>query len=203
LSRLRDMLGRALERTATLWPDVVHAERWVHEAATILANDDRARARTVKRRYRNWIRHLEQEIAQAGLSSALRAAAAHFVKVTRSYGADLFHCYGMADLPRTNNALEQAFGSLRYHERRASGRKVASPSLVLSGCVRMSAALFTRTHDVTLEMLAAVPHGSWRVTRAELKRRRQARCLRYRFRKNPAGYLAGLEDACGGLSLPS
>lgn len=196
------MLGRALERTATLWPDVVQAERWVHEAAAILANHDMARARIVKRRYQNWIRRLEREIAHAGLSSALREAATHFVKVTCSYGSDLFHCYGIADLPRTNNALEQAFGSLRYHERRASGRKVASPSLVLSGCVRMSAALYTRTHSVTLEMLAAVPHGSWSLTRAELERRRQARCLRYRFRKNPDGYLAGLEEACDKLSLP-
>lgn len=36
-----------------------------------------------------------------------------------SYGANLFHCYQIADLPRTNNALKQVFGSLRYHERRA------------------------------------------------------------------------------------
>jgi hypothetical protein len=201
--RLRDMLGRALERTQTLWPDVAQAERWVHEAAAILANDDRARTRTVTQRYRNWIRHLEQDIVQPDLSSALREAATHFIKVTRSYGSDLFHCYAIAGLPRTNNALEQAFGSLRYHERRASGRKVASPSLVQSGCVRMSAALYTRTHVVTLQMLAAVPHGSWSLTRAELEQRRHARCLRYRFRKNPKDYLAGLEEACGELSLPS
>ena len=196
------MLGRALERTATLWPDVVQAEHWVHEAAAILANNDSARARTVKRRYQRWIRRLEQAIGQAALSNPLREAASHFVKVTCSYAPDLFHCYRIADLPRTNNALEQAFGSLRYHERRASGRKVASPSLVLSGCVRMSAALYTRTHSVTLEMLAAVPHDSWRKTRTELERRRQARCLRYRFRKNPKDYLAGLEEACDELSLP-
>lgn len=196
------MLGRALERTAKLWPDVVQAERWVHEAGAILANHDMARAWTVKRRYWKWIRHLERAIGQDGLTSALREAASHFVKVTRSYGSDLFHCYRIAGLPRTNNALEQAFGSLRYHERRASGRKVASPSLVLSGCVRMSAALYTRTQSVTLEMLAAVPHDSWRATRAELERRRQARCLRYRFRKNPKDYLAGLEETCDELSLP-
>jgi hypothetical protein len=197
------MLGRALERTAKLWPDVVQAERWVHDAAVILANNDMARAWTVKRRYWKWIRQLERAIDQDGLSSALRQAVSHFVKVTRSYGSDLFHCYRTPGLPRTNNALEKAFGSLRYHERRASGRKVASPSLVLSGSVRMSAALYTRTHGVTLGMLAAVPHDSWRATRAELERRRQARCLRYRFRKNPKNYLAGLEKTCAELSLPS
>jgi len=133
----------------------------------------------------------------------MREAAAHFVKVTRSYGNDLFHCYRIAGLPRTNNALEQTFGSLRYHERRASGRKVASPSLVLNGCVRMATAEATRTRTVTRDMLAAVPHARWRATRAELERRRQARCQRFRFRKHPKEYLSELEDACGKLIVPS
>lgn len=137
------------------------------------------------------------------MSAPLCAAAAHFIKVTRSYGKDLFHCYRVADLPRTNNALEQAFGSLRYHERRASGRKVASPSLVLNGCVRMATAVATRTRAVTRDMLASVPHVKWRATRAELERRRQARCLRFRFRKHPMEYLAGLEEACDKLIVPS
>ena len=52
-----------------------------------------------------------------------------------------YRCYDVADLPRTNNALEQAFGSHRYHERRASGRKGASPALVLRGGARLLARL--------------------------------------------------------------
>jgi hypothetical protein len=196
------MLGRALDRTAPLWPNVEQGARWVQQAAAILANDDGARARAVRRRYQRWIDKLEQDSQRPDLSSTLRQAASHFIKVSRSYGQDLFHCYRIPHLPRTDNALEQAFGSLRYHERRASGRKVASPSLVLNGCVRMSSALFTRTHPVTLEMLAAVPHDDWRAARAELEQRRHARCLRYRFRKNPAAYLAELEDRAFKLSLP-
>lgn len=116
--------------------------------------------------------------------------------MSASYGRDLFHCYRIAELPRTNNALEQAFGSPRYHERRASGRKVASPSLVLSGSVRMPAFLFTRTWKLTLDMLAAVSQVRWCETRADLERRRQARCQRHCFRKNPGHYLAGLEKLC-------
>jgi len=34
-------------------------------------------------------------------------------------------CYETADLPRTNNDLEHAFGSRRDHERRARGRRRA------------------------------------------------------------------------------
>src|SRR5918992_794130 len=75
---------------------------------------------------------------------SLAEAVDHFLKVTRSYWPGLFHCYAVADLPRTNNDLEQLFGAHRYHERRSSGRKVASPGLVVRGAVRVPAALATR-----------------------------------------------------------
>ena len=197
------MLHRALARTASLWPDVELGASWVRDASAILANADGAPADVVAGRYQQWIGQLDQSSHDPVLSDALREAALHFIRVTRGYGLDLFHCYRIADLPRTNNALEQAFGSLRYHERRASGRKVASPSLVLNGCIRMASAIFTRTRTVTKDMLAAVPHAQWRDARAQLERRRRARCLRYRFRKNPAAYLAGLEMAGDKLNVPS
>lgn len=56
-------------------------------------------------------------------AGTLAAAVDHFRKVARSYRSGLFHCYAVPDLPRTNNDLEQMFGSQRYHERRATGRK--------------------------------------------------------------------------------
>jgi hypothetical protein len=197
------MLDRALERTATLWPDVERGASWVYRASSILANTEELPADLVAKRYEDWTNRLEQESGDASMSKALREAASHFIRVTRGYGPDLFHCYRIPGLPRTNNALEQAFGSLRYHERRASGRKVASPSLVLSGCVRMAAAVFTRTRTVTQDMLAAVSHASWYRERAALEQRRQSRCLRFRFRKNPTDYLKKLESACDKLNVPS
>lgn len=186
-----------------MWPDVELGASWVQGASSILANVDELPAEVVAERYQHWTSRLAQASGDASLSGLLSEAAAHFVKVTSGYGPDLFHCYRIPGLPRTNNALEHAFGSLRYHERRASGRKVASPSLVLSGCVRMAAAIFTRTSTVTRDMLAAVPHASWHGERAALERRRQSRCLRFRFRKNPCAYLAQLETACDKLSVPS
>ena len=60
---------------------------------------------------------------------------AHFLKVTRSYWPGLFHSHEVEGLPRTNNELEQFFGSYRYHERRCSGRKVACPGTVVRGSV--------------------------------------------------------------------
>ena len=54
-------------------------------------------------------------------------------KVTARWWPGLFERYSSADIPRTNNDLEHLFGSHRYHERRASGRKEASPGLVVMG----------------------------------------------------------------------
>jgi len=153
----------------------------------------------VQRRYEKWLLELEQ----SDVSEALHKSAQHFLRVTRSYGEGLFHCYRITGLPRTNNALEQTFGRVRYHERRASGRKVASPSLVTDGSARVPASLYTRAAPVTVQMLASVPHERWRSRRVELERQHKARRQRCRFRKHPERYLAQLEQGIDKLTLPS
>src|SRR5205807_2655409 len=85
---------------------------------------------------------VEKRLAQQGQSQQAQRLE-HFVKVSTSYEPGLFHCYDVKDLPRTNNELEQFFGSYRHHERRISGRKVASASLVVRGAVRVVAAVAT------------------------------------------------------------
>ena len=117
----------------------------------------------------------------------------HFLKVSRSYWPGLFACYGTPELPRTNNDLEQAFGSHRYHERRATGRKGASPGLVLRGAARLVAGLATRAGAGTVADLAAADGERWQQLRAEMELRRQRRVERRRFRRDPDGYLKDLE----------
>src|SRR5947209_18765745 len=126
--------------------------------------------------------------ARAGELSGARD---HFRKVTRSYWSGLFHCYDVADLPRTNNDLEQFFGSHRYHERRAGGRKGASPSLVLRGEARLLAA--TRQHVFTADELAEANPARQAELRQQLEARRQRRVNRTRFRRNPQAFLQQLE----------
>lgn len=199
---LADMLGRALDRTSGLWSQVAQGAALVQGASAILRNDAGLAVDALLARDRDWSAQMDSAAKRPDLPNTLRKALSHFVKVSDSYCGDLFHCCRIAGLPHPNNALEQAFGSLRYHERRASGRKVASPSLVLSGSLRMPAALFTRTCNVTLDMLVAVPQDRWRATRADLERRRQARCRRHRFRQNITNYLAELEKRCCKLNVP-
>jgi hypothetical protein len=136
--------------------------------------------------------------ARGGLAQALQ----HFVKVTHSYWAGLFHCYSVPDLPRTNNDLEHLFGSNRYHERRATGRKAASPAMVLRGPVRLLAATATRLNTWSAGELVPADLPRWRALRSELGRRADARKARSRFRRNPLAYLHELERQCLKLALP-
>jgi hypothetical protein len=109
----------------------------------------------------------------------------------------------VADLPRTNNALEQMFGSYRHHERRVSGRKVASPALVLRGSARIIAAVATRQRTERIEELRQADRTKWAELRAELDERRQRRTERRRFRQNSERYLHELEAKLIQPSLPA
>src|SRR3954470_8913835 len=142
--------------------------------------------------------------SSGSLTAPLHQMTATFLKVTTSYWPGLFHCYDVADLPRTNNDLEQLFGSHRYHERRSSGRKVASPGLVVRGSVRVPAGLATRLRgEVRGEDLAPSDLGAWRELRAGLGRRQEVRAQGRRFRRDPAAYLRELEDDLIKKTLPS
>src|SRR5690349_1951273 len=141
LRRLRQLLARGLEHTRGSWPPIRRAYAWVHRAARILGNAAGEPAATVRRRLDGLLAAMARHRAKAG---PLAGAVDHFLKVTRSYRPGLFHCYAVADLPRTNNDLERLFGSYRRHERRATGRKANSSATVLRGPVRLTAGLATR-----------------------------------------------------------
>jgi hypothetical protein len=197
---LHQLIGRALERTAALWPDVEQAYRFVHTVAHWLGNPQDESAALVRRRVDGVLGAMQRHRSRAG---TLAEALDHFRKVMRSYRSGLFHTYAVSGLPRTNNDLEHLFGSQRYHERRATGRKTASPGAVLRGSVRLIAATATRVQAPTAAELGAANREHWRRLRQRLERGRQARTLRTRFRHDPATYLAALELLACQLALPS
>lgn len=184
------MVSRALAATAALWRPIRVAFGWVHRAAHVLGQEE-ASGVSVRRQLGGLLGAMTAHRASAG---SLAAGVDHFVKVSRSYWPGLFACYDTPGLPRTNNDLEQAFGSHRYHERRATGRKGASPSLVLRGSVKLVAGLATRHQEVTADQLSGVDPEAWRAKRAELEDRRERRTDRRRFRHNPDAYLRDLEN---------
>ena len=188
-----------LTETAELWPMVEGGFALVHQAADILANAQRRSAKAVRKQYTAHLRAMARRAPRAG---ELKSAIQHFLKVTDSYMPGLFHCYHVPDLPRTNNALEQLFGSTRHHERRCTGRKAASPSLVLRGSVRIVAGLGSRLRTYLPEELAPASLPSGQALRADLEQRRHARTRRCRFRRNPALFLSRLEAILLKSTLP-
>ena len=112
-------------------------------------------------------------------------------------------CYDTASLPRTNNGLEQLFGSYRYHKRRCSGRKVASPGMVMRGSVRLVSATATRLRPAEAADLSPKDIAAWRVLRGALERRQEVRAQGSRFRRDPEAYLKSLESIFIKPALPS
>jgi hypothetical protein len=199
LTQLRAVLRRALAAAGGAFAPLYLAFGWVHRAAHILGQDGASRAAV-----RNQLSGLLGAMRRhRGAVGDLGPAVDHFLKVSRSYWTGLFACYGTPDLPRTNNDLERAFGSHRYHERRATGRKGASPALVLRGSVRLVAGLVTRHREVTARELSAADRAEWERVRAELDERRRRRVERRQFRRDPHAYLKDLEDQLHQLRLPA
>jgi hypothetical protein len=172
---------------------------WVHHAAAVLRNQTGLDATGVRRRYRGLIDAIARHGATCG---GLQGAFTHFRKVTRSYWPGLFRCYEVQELPRTNNDLEQFFGSSRYHERRASGRKVACPGTVARGSVRLVASATTRLRRIEAADLVPSDLSAWHALRDRLERRQAVRTLGRRFRHDPVAYLQSLEESLIKKALP-
>jgi hypothetical protein len=202
LKRLQQLLRRGLEETAALFPPVREADKWVKRVARVLKNPEQLPAAKVRRRLVQLLVRMRQAAARTDEPS-VAAGLRHFLKVTKSYWPGLFGCYESSDLPRTNNDLEHAFGSHRYHERRASGRRRASPGLVVLGSARVISSLATRLRPEEGLVLRPGYVPRWQALRAELDARRESRRKQRRFRQDPASYLRRLEQQCLQLLLPA
>jgi hypothetical protein len=193
------LIERALAQTAALWEPIRRAYRWVHAAAHVLANVQAQPVSIVRQAFVRVLRSIGVTKRHCGV---LEAALDHFLKVTRSYQAGLFHCYADPAIPRTNNDLEHCFGQHRHHERRATGRKVGSPSTVLHGTVRLVAGLASRMRQFTPTELAPSNIARWQQVRKRIRQRFALRAQGRQFRRNPDAYLAQLEEAYFRLALP-
>jgi hypothetical protein len=189
---LHRLLRKGLAATAPLWPPIQTTYDWVHQAAHLLANHQGQDAASLQQAYQDLLTTMSMQRAALG---SLTPAVAHFQKVTASYWPGLFCCYDVPGLPRTNNDLEQYFGAARHLERRATGRKGASPALVVRGSVRVVAAVASRLQPFTAADLRVHDVACWRALRQPLAYRHAARRTQLRFRRDPAAYLARLE-AC-------
>jgi hypothetical protein len=92
---------------------------------------------------------------------------------------------------------------VRYSERRASGRKGASPAMVVRGSVRVVAAIATPPEGFAAPEIRPADVEEWRTLRASLEKRRESRRAQLRFRRDPEAYLGRLEEQLLKQALPS
>ena len=187
---MQQLLAKGLKATAALWPPLQSAYQLVHQAAEILANHQHHTGTQVRERYLAHVRQMQKQ--QASLEP-LGEAIEHFCHITDNFAAGLFQCYDVEGLPRTNNELEHCFGIARVHERRATGRRGAIPGVVVRGSVRVITAVVTKEQIFSAQELRPRDYQRWRDLRAHLQQCEETRRQQWRFRKNPAAYLAALE----------
>jgi hypothetical protein len=202
LVRLRQLRRRGLEETAALFPAVRESYQWVKRAARLLKDQEGLPAQKVRRRLVQLLVRMRKAAATT-TEPSVRSGLTQFLKVTKSYWPGLFRCHESADRPRTNNDLEHTFGSHRYHERRASGRRRASPGWVVTGSARVISGLATRLRPDEGLVLGPGYVADWKELRAEWEARRESRRKQRRFRHDPDAYLKDLEHRCLQLTLPA
>lgn len=112
------MIGRGLEHTAALWPDIERAYGWVHRAAHVLGNAAGEAAAVVRRRFDGLVGAMARHRAGAG---DLAGAVDHFRKVARSYRPGLFHCFCNGPL-----VVKLQSASIRRFRASARGRREAA-----------------------------------------------------------------------------
>ena len=178
-------------------------------AAHLLENATNQAASEVQTAFDDFLSDMTDHVADQGtLTPAIR----RFLKVTASYAPDLFHCYDIPGLPRTNTGtrlrvLEHTFGTARHHERRrvpacGCGRKTGDSGLVLRGQVRLLANVVAQCQVMDAADLTPTDLAAWQTLRLELDFRAGARQAQHRFRHDPAAYLATLETQLLQSSLP-
>lgn len=162
----------------------------MHQAAHILANQEQDIGAHVCEHYLAYVRQMQEHKADVG---PLGEAIDHFCHITDNFAPSLFHCYDVQGLPHTNNDLEHCFGVARVHERRATGRRGAIAGVVVRGSVRVITAVVTQKQTFTVEDLQPNDYQRWRDLRIHLQQCEETRRRQFRFRKDPATYLAALE----------
>jgi hypothetical protein len=188
-----------LTATEPLWPPIRQAYAWLYQAAHLLANAQQRDVSSLQQEYQQLMETMKEQQDRLG---TLAPAVAHFRKVTQSYWDGLFRCYQVKNLPRTNNDLEQYFGTARHIERRVTGRTRASPMLVVGGSVRVVAAGASRLFSFSAADLRLTDVAAWQALRHTLDYRGEGRRRQLRFRRDPQAYLASLEQRLIRSSLP-
>ena len=116
-------------------------------------------------------------------------------KATTSYWPGLFHCYDLADLPRTNNELEHFLAQHATMNDGRAGENKRPQGWSSCGAVRVVASVASRLASFFWDQSFVRPISPNGVPcGANWNYRHEARRIQRRFRTSPESYLAILEE---------
>lgn len=207
LARLRAIVAlREAERERL--DSAQRMQQWVLEAEELLAGtallpEQRTRER-VGAQFDAWCADLLTQNQEAAGPVAEQRAVAHFGAVTARLRPQLFECYAVAGLPRTNNDMEGFIRRVKSRYRRISGRKNWNRYLLRYGRRIVYYEPCGQPEEGTAPsgpVLGPVDRAAWRAARAEQQARQTEQLTQYRFRHNQAECLTALEARWAAASV--
>ena len=206
---MRTLIGRAQQRCGARLADLRQAHTWLAELARhlepppLIDGAPAVSGALIRRRVETCLEELGLAVREGRIAPWLHPAVAHLGTVLRRLGDGLYHCYDVADLPRTNNDLEHFYRQLKAGERRITGRKRADNFVVRVGGFAVYAAATQGEAEVTLRRhLAGVSSSAWQEERASLRATQARQTQMRRFRLHRDRYLADLEARWMQLTVP-
>ena len=122
LEQLCHGLWQALEAVRSDYSDIRQAAHWLHAISELLDPEGKPARSGEAVRKELW-EYLESLIEESRQTPSLQPFCDAIRKVTSNYNPGLFHCYDVADLPRTNNTQESTFRDLTRRLLSTTGQK--------------------------------------------------------------------------------
>jgi hypothetical protein len=163
LSKLYVCAHCAVEQARPLADDVRRAREWVVKVERLLADqpvaDDLQPLSAIQRQR---MEALLAECERQEDGPTLQALQRTWRRMLESWGADLYHCYDIEGLPRSNLGVEALFGQARRQQRRLCGQADTSSLRVTGqGYLRATAV----GQETLLEIFHQVPAWVYRIAR--------------------------------------
>ena len=161
LSQLQVCVQRAVEQARPLADEVRQAKGWIVRVEELLADEPvcdglQPPSAVQRQRMRDLLAECE---GQEEASSTVQALQRTWRRMLDSWETDLYHCYDIEGLPRSNLGIEALFGQARRQQRRLRGQSDTSPLAVTGqGYLRADSA----AQSALLQMFHQVPTWVYR-----------------------------------------
>ena len=156
LFSLHKSVQRAVGQTAPLASNIEQAKKWVVRVERLLANAPQANgSQSPSSVQRQRMHDLLTECEKSGDGNlVLQDLSRSWKGMLERWEDDLYHCYDIEGLPRSNLGMEALFGDVRRQQRRLNGQADTS-GLAITGQVSLRAN--SAGEEALMEMVSQVP----------------------------------------------